>query len=383
MRRRDFWKIVLASSLISSGLVVFVLRWPTPPTTQAQFVQPEADTFDTPLTREESINIEIYEKLSPAVVNVTATTIEFTWFLEPVPREGIGSGVLIDKKGHIVTNYHVIENAKKLDVTLYDKSKFEARRIGQDPLNDIAVLKIDVPEEKCNVIKLGSGRDLKVGQKVLAIGNPFGLERTLTTGIISALGRTLKTPYGVIDDLIQTDAAINPGNSGGPLLNTRGEIIGINTAIVSRIAESSGVGFAVPVSTLSRIIPQLLEHGEVLRPCFGVRGQPLFPQLAQALGLPVESGFLVGQVEPGCSADRAGIQGGTKRAFYGNLRILIGGDILVMLGGEPVTSRDTILRILEDRQPGDKIDVVFYRDDRRIQKTIELVRKERGLRFRF
>ena len=383
MNRRSFWKVVLASSLISSGSVFFLLRWPAPPSTQAQFVQPATHSFDTALTQEESINIEIYKTLSPAVVNVTATTIEFTWFLEPIPKKGIGSGVVIDKKGHIVTNYHVIENAKKLDVTLYDKSKYEAKLVGQDPLNDIAVLKIDVPEEKCHLIKLGSSEALKVGQKVLAIGNPFGLEGTLTTGIISALGRTLKTPYGIIDNLIQTDAAINPGNSGGPLLSTKGEIIGINTAIFSRIGESSGIGFAVPASALSRILPELLEYGKVLRPCFGVRGQSLFPQLAQTLKLPVETGFLVGQVEPGCSADRAGIRGGTQYAFYGNLRLIIGGDILVSLGGELVTSRDTILRILEDKRPGDRIDVVYYHGDDKIEKRFELVGGKERRRFRF
>ncbi len=383
MSRHDFWKIVFLSSLISAALVFFFLRWPAPPSIQAQFVQPAAHTFDTPLSAGESINIQIYKELSPAVVNVTATTIELTWFLEAIPREGIGSGIVIDKKGHIVTNYHVIENARKLDVTLYDKSKYEARLVGTDRLNDLAVLKIDVAEEKCHPIKLGSGKDLKVGQKVLAIGNPFGLERTMTTGIISALGRTLKSRYGIIDDLIQTDAAINPGNSGGPLLSTRGEIIGINTAIVSQVGQSSGVGFAVPVSTLSRILPDLLEHGEVLRACLGISGQPLFPRLAQVLRLPVESGLLVGQVEEGCSADHTGIRGGRRRAFFGNLRLIIGGDILVSLAGKPVTSREAILSIMEDKRPGDQIEVVYYRGDQKIEKIIELVGRKRGQRFRF
>lgn len=384
MTRRDFWKIILASSLISAGIVFFFLQWSSPPGSQAKLTEPVATSVDRPLTEEEQVNIRVYEQLSPGVVNVTATTIEYDWFLQPIPREGAGSGFMIDTKGHIVTNYHVIENFKKLEVTLYDKSKLDAKVVGVDPVNDIAVLKIDCPREKCRPLKLGTSKGLKVGQKVLAIGNPFGLERTLTTGIISSLGRALQTREGhIMDDLIQTDAAINPGNSGGPLLNSSGEVIGVNTAIFSSSGENVGIGFAVPVATLARVIPDLLEHGEVARPWFGTRGTALAPQLAEALELPVESGFLVWQVERGSTADRAGLQGGNRRVILGNSLIVVGGDIIVSLNGKPVASVQDINQILEEKRPGDQIEIEFYRGERKNKKRIELIGRERARLFRF
>jgi len=363
--------------------VFFFLRWPSPPSTQAEFAQSSSTTFETPLTEDESINIRIYESRSRGVVNITSTTLEYTWFFEVVPRQGMGSGVVIDKEGHIVTNYHVIRDAERLEVTLYDEETYEAERVGIDPINDIAVLKIDCPEEKLYPAPLGTSDNLKVGQKVLAIGNPFGLDQTLTTGIISALQRTLRTDFGLIDDVIQTDAAINPGNSGGPLLNRHGEVIGINTAIFSRTGESAGIGFAVPVNTLSRILPDLLEHGRVLRAWFGVQGRPLSPRLAQALRLPVEQGLLVAQVESRSSADQAGIRGGQRRAFFGNIPLVIGGDVIVSLGGEPVTSMQDIASILEDKRPGDTISMVYYRGEERIEKEMQLVGRRPQGRFRF
>lgn len=383
MSNRDFWKIVLFSSFISAGVVFFFFRWSSPPSTQAEFAQSSGAILDTPLTEDESINIRIYESRSRGVVNITSTTLEYTWFLEVVPRQGVGSGVVIDKKGHIVTNYHVIRDAERLEVTLYDKETYEAKRVGIDPINDIAVLKIDCPEEKLYPAQLGRSDDLKVGQKVLAIGNPFGLDQTLTTGIISSLQRTLRTDFGLIEDVIQTDAAINPGNSGGPLLNRRGEVIGINTAIFSRTGESVGIGFAVPVDTVSRILPDLLEHGRVLRAWFGIQGQPLSPRLAQALRLPVEEGLLVVQVESRSSADQAGIRGGQRRVFFGNLPLLIGGDVIVALGGQSVTSMEDLASILEDKRPGDRISVVYYRGQKKIEKEMQLEGTQGQGRFRF
>lgn len=383
MSRRDFWKIVLTSAVLSAGLVFFFLSWSSPPSTRAEFAQDSEPIFDPPLSEEESINIRVYESRSRSVVNITSTTLEYTWFFEVVPRQGVGSGFVIDKEGHIVTNYHVIRDAERLEVTLYDKEKYEATRVGIDPINDIAVLKIDSPEEKLYPVPLGTSRDLKVGQKVLAIGNPFGLDQTLTTGIISSLQRTLSTDFGLIDEIIQTDAAINPGNSGGPLLNRRGEVVGINTAIFSRTGESAGIGFAVPVDTLNRILPDLLEHGQVLRAWFGVQGQPLSRRLAQALRLPVEEGLLVLQVESNSSADRAGIRGGQRRAFYGNVPLLIGGDVIVSLGGRPVGTMQDIASILEDKRPGETISIVYYRGEDRIEKEIQLEGRRPQGTFRF
>jgi S1-C subfamily serine protease len=226
--------------------------------------------------------------------------------------------------------------------------------------------------------------ELVVGQKVLAIGNPFGLERTLTTGIISSLGRRLETEYGVMDKLIQTDAAINPGNSGGPLLNNLGEVIGINTVIASRVGESAGVGFAVPVSTVNRVLPDLMEHGRVIRAWIGItRARSLSSmsrRVRQYLELPVEEGVLVERVAQGSSADVAGIRGGRRSIWIGNVSIQIGGDVLVSMGGEPVRSVRDVLHIAEDKRPGEKLEFVYYRGTRKITERIELVGTGRSSR---
>jgi len=383
MRRRDFWKIVLASSLISAGLTAVLLRWPAVSTSRAEFTPPVTAGPKTALTADEQINIEIYERLSQGVVNVTSTTLELNFWFNVIPQQGVGSGVVIDNEGRIVTNFHVIKNADRLQVTLFDNSTYEAKILGQDPFNDLAVLQIDSPAEKLYPIELGSSDDLKVGQKVLAIGNPFGLERTLTTGIISSLARSLKTDYGVVENVIQSDAAINPGNSGGALLNTSGELIGINTAIYSRTGESAGIGFAVPVNILNRVVPDLVEHGRVLRPWFGVHGRALSPRLAQVLKLSVERGFLVEQVERGSTAARAGIRGGNRRVLLRTFSVIIGGDVLVELDGEAVDSKEDIVRILESKRPGGSISAIWYREATKIKKEIEMVGHKLAETMRF
>ena len=383
MWRRDFWKIVLASSLISAGLTAVLLVWPAASTSRAEFTSPVTAGPKTALTADEQINIEIYERLSQGVVNVTSTTLELNFWFNVIPQQGVGSGVVLDNEGRIVTNFHVIKNADRLQVTLFDNSTYEAKILGQDPFNDLAVLQIDSPAEKLYPIELGSSDNLKVGQKVLAIGNPFGLERTLTTGIISSLARSLKTDYGVVENVIQSDAAINPGNSGGALLNTSGELIGINTAIYSRTGESAGIGFAVPVNILNRVVPDLVEHGRVLRPWFGVHGRALSPRLAQVLKLSVERGFLVEQVERGSTAARAGIRGGNRRVLLRNFSVIIGGDVLVELDGEAVDSKEDIVRILESKRPGGSISAIWYREANKIKKEIEMVGHKLAETMRF
>ena len=339
--------------------------------------EPRTQTFGTGRTQDEDINIRIYDELGPGVVNVTSTTLERNFWFDVIPRRGVGSGVVIDRKGRIVTNFHVVQEASRIEVTLYDKSSYEAKVLGTDRFNDLAILEIDCPAEKLHPIELGSSDNLKVGQKVLAIGNPFGFEHTLTTGIISSLGRSLRTDSGVIENVIQSDAAINPGNSGGPLLNTQGELIGINTAIYSRSGESAGIGFAVPVNILRRIVPDLVSLGYVRRPWFGVQGRALTPGLASALKLPVQEGLLIERVEQGSSSDLAGLRGGRRRVLLGNFFLIIGGDILVSLDGQPVRSHDDLVRLLADKRPGDRIGASFYRGDRRIETAIELVGYER------
>ncbi|UCF36817.1 MAG: trypsin-like peptidase domain-containing protein [Acidobacteriota bacterium] len=384
MSRKEFVTIVLASSLISAALVIFLTRWPSPPPARAEFQQGRTVSFDTNLSEDEAVNIRIYKELSHAVVNITSTRLMLNWWMNVVPERGTGSGFLIDSEGHIVTNNHVIDDSDQLEVTLFDESTVEAEVVGRDPINDIAILKIECPEGKCVPIKLATSPQFLVGQKVLAIGNPFGLERTLTTGIISSLGRSLDTEYGVLDDLIQTDAAINPGNSGGPLLNTRGEVIGVNTAIYSKTGESAGIGFAVPVTTINRIISDLIEHGRVLRAWIGIEGRPLGRRLAEYLDLPIREGLLIERVAEGSSADVAGMRGGNQRVFAGNTPIIIGGDVLVSMGGKPIKSIRDFLRVRESTRPGDSMEFEFYRGQERITRTIELVgRNGESRRFRF
>lgn len=383
MNRQEFWKIVAASSAVSTVMVLLALQWSSPAPAVAEFRQPETITFDNPLSEDERVNIEIYEALSRSVVNVTSTRLELGFWLQPVPRQGTGSGFLVDDRGLILTNHHVIQDARQLQITLFDESKHDAEIVGRDPLSDLALLRIGCPPGVCRPIKLSEGADLRVGQKVLAIGNPFGLERTLTTGVISSLGRSLETREGVIDDLIQSDAAINPGNSGGPLLNTRGEVIGINSAIISGTGQNVGIGFAVPARTISRVLPDLLEHGRVLRPVFGVSGRPLGRQLARALDIPVEGGFLIEQVARGGTADAAGLRGGNRRVFYGNVPILIGGDVLVSLAGQNIQGRNDVVRAIQDRRPGERVHIVYYRDGRRVETEIELIGPEPAERHRF
>lgn len=383
MSRKEFIAAVLMSSLLSAGIVWFSMSWKTPPPARAELQQPDAVVFETPLSEDERNNIEVYRELSQTVVNITSTRLRLNFWMQVVPEQGTGSGFFIDSRGYIVTNNHVIADSRQLEVTLQDHTALEARVVGRDPVNDLAVLQIDCPKDRCRPLRLARGNDLVVGQKVLAIGNPFGLERTLTTGIVSSLGRSLETGDGVLQDLIQTDAAINPGNSGGPLLNTRGEVIGVNTAILSRTGESAGIGFAVPAATLHRILPDLIESGRVIRPWVGIEGVTLTPRLVRALQLPVEEGVLVGRVAEGSSAARAGIRGGDRRVFAGNVPLIIGGDILVEIDGEPVRRTRDLDRILQNKRPGDQAEFVYVRNGERIARQVELAGPDGEGSFRF
>src|SRR6516164_216525 len=265
-------------------------------------------TFDA----EEQVNIDVYKKGIPSVVNITSTAVAFDFFYGPVPQEGQGSGFIIDKEGHILTNYHVVANARQVEVTLHNKKKYRAEVIGTDRSHDLAVIQIKGASVTPAV--LGDSKTLQVGQKVFAIGNPFGLSGTMTRGIISSL-RPIRTPDGAeIDEAIQTDAAINPGNSGGPLLNSRAEVVGINTLIATGGSnQSAGIGFAIPINSAKAAINDLVTLGRVRRPSLGIRTLPIGPELSQELGLASDYGILIVQVTPGGSAERAGLKGGNKR----------------------------------------------------------------------
>lgn len=321
---------------------------------------------------EEQNNIALYKRVSPSVVNITSRTVAFDFFYGAVPQEGQGSGFVIDKEGHILTNYHVVAEARQVEVTMSNRKKYKAQIIGLDPAHDLAVIRIDAP----NIVPavLGDSKGLVVGQKVYAIGNPFGLNGTMTRGIISSIRSIRGAENTPIDDAIQTDAAINPGNSGGPLLNSRGEVVGINTMIATGGAnQSAGVGFAVPINAAKAVLNDLVTVGRVRRPSFGIRGAlPITPDLARELGLAQEYGVLIMQVVPGGAADRAGLRGGNERAYLGNTPILIGGDLIVEIDGQEITEPADIAGILNNRRSGDTIKVTVYRGKRKLDINVRL-----------
>lgn len=312
-------------------------------------------------------------------MNITTVVVEQDFFMRLIPREGAGSGVLIDKKGYILTNNHVIKDARRIEITLSNGKKWAGKLVGADPENDLAIIKINAPPESLYSLPLGNSNELQVGQKVLAIGNPFGLNETLTTGIISSLGRSINSEGGkIMEDLIQTDAAINPGNSGGPLLDSNGYIIGINTAIFSPSGGSVGIGFAIPVDTAKRIIPDLIEKGYVSYPWIGASLFPLTPGLARALDLEVEKGALVVEVLRGGPADRAGLRGGRRIVQLGNVLIPVGGDVVVALNGTPIDSSEDFIRQLRKYRPGDKVILKIVRDGRFMEIPVVLGERPRS-----
>ena len=322
------------------------------------------------LDSEEHNNIAVYRKNIPAVVNITSKVVTFDFFYGLVPQEGQGSGFVIDKDGHILTNYHVIADARQLEVTLHNRKKYRATVIGTDPAHDLAVIQIKAPDLTPAV--LGDSRNLQVGQKVYAIGNPFGLSGTLTRGIVSSI-RPVREPNGAaIDEAIQTDAAINPGNSGGPLLNWHGEVIGINTLILSSVGQNAGIGFAIPVNTAKAVLNDLVTLGRVRRPALGVRTIPIGPELADELGLAADYGLLIVQVLPGGAADRAGLRGGSERAYIGNTAILVGGDLIVAVGSEKVEDQQDLNEIMNSHRAGDTVHVTFYRGKKKMEVDVAL-----------
>ncbi len=326
-------------------------------------------------TPDERVNIAVYDQANRSVVHITTKTMTREMFMraEAVPA-GTGSGSILDKSGHILTNWHVVEGASKVDVTLFDGESYEAGLIGRDPANDIAVLRISAPAEKLDPITLGDSNDLRVGQKVLAIGNPFGLERTLTVGILSSLNRKLPSRTGRLRDdiksVIQIDAALNPGNSGGPLLNGQATMIGMNTAIASRTQGNTGVGFAIPVNTIKRVVPELIENGRVLRPVIGISSV-----------YEIERGLLVIEVVKNGPADDAGLQGFrwvterqqtgpfiTERTYLDRSNA----DLILAIDGVQVTTGDELLDVVESKKPHDTVVLQILRDGRKVNLSVRL-----------
>jgi S1-C subfamily serine protease len=323
-----------------------------------------------PLDGEEQNNISVYKKNIPSVVNVTSRAMTFDFFYGLVPQEGQGSGFVIDKDGHILTNYHVIADARQVEVTLHNHKKYKATVVGTDPPHDLAVIQIQAPDLVPAV--LGDSRNLQVGQKVYAIGNPFGLAGTMTRGIVSSI-RPVHEPNGaMIDEAIQTDAAINPGNSGGPLMNWHGEVIGINTMILSNANQSAGIGFAIPIDTAKAVLNDLMTLGRVRRPALGVQTIPIYPELADEIGLPADYGLLIIQVTPGGSADRAGLRAGTERAYLGNIEIRLGGDLIIAIDDQKVENQQELTQMMNDHRAGDTVKITVYRGKRKMDVNVSL-----------
>jgi S1-C subfamily serine protease len=322
------------------------------------------------LDGEEQNNISVYKKNIPSVVNVTSRAMTFDFFYGLVPQEGQGSGFVIDKEGHILTNYHVIAEARQVEVTLHNRKKYKATVVGTDPPHDLAVIQIKAPDLIPAI--MGDSRNLQVGQKVYAIGNPFGLAGTMTRGIVSSI-RPVKEPNGaMIDEAIQTDAAINPGNSGGPLMNWHGEVIGINTMILSSVGQNAGIGFAIPINTAKAVLNDLMTLGRVRRPALGVRTIAISPELADEMSLPIDHGLLIIQVTPGGSADQAGLHAGTERAYLGNTPIMLGGDLIVAIDDQDVADEQDLAQMMNNHRAGDTVKVTIYRNKKKLDVKVSL-----------
>jgi len=345
----------------------------TPPRVGSRLPAPARATVDANYTAEELVNIAVYENVNRSVVNLNTKSVRSdAFFFFDVPSEGGGSGSVLDTRGHILTNFHVVDGAKEIQVVLYDGKSYEGRLVGKDESTDVAVIKIDAPSESLLPVTLGDSSHLRVGQRVFAIGNPFGLERTLTTGIISSLNRTLPARNSrTIKSIIQIDAAINPGNSGGPLLDSHGRLIGMNTAIASGTGQSAGVGFAIPVGSIARVVPQLIERGRVIRPEVGITRV-----------LQTEKGLLIATMTPGGPAEQAGLRGFRivkERRKQGPFTYETqaidrnAADLIVAVDGERIVKASDFLALVEAKQPGAEVVITVVRGGREVNVPVRLV----------
>ncbi len=327
-----------------------------------------APAFDT----EEQQNIAVYKRALPSVVNITSTTVRFDFFYGPVPQSGQGSGFILNKDGLILTNNHVIDNAQQVEVTLFDKHKYKATVVTIDKGHDLALLKINAPNlVPATLAETSNG--LVVGQRVYAIGNPFGLSGTMTRGIISAIRSVRGPENNPIENAIQTDASVNPGNSGGPLLNSRGEVIGITTMIASNGADqSSGIGFAIPINTAKAVLDDFAKYGRVRRPTLDIVTIPIEPDIAQQIGLAADYGVLIERVLPGGAAEKAGLHGGTEVAYEGNMEVRLGGDLIVAFDGQAIDSPQALSDAMNAKRAGDTVTITVFRGRRKLDVKVTL-----------
>ena len=325
---------------------------------------------------EELQNIAVYKKALPSVVNITSTEVVCCdFFLRPVPQQGQGSGFIIDNQGHILTNYHVVEDAQNVEVILWNKKHFQAKRIGVDPIHDIALLQITGAQD-LQPATLADSTHLMVGQLVYAIGNPFGFSGTMTRGMISAIRSVLLPSGNRIEDAIQTDASVNPGNSGGPLLNSHGDVIGITTMIASNpnggADQSAGIGFAIPISTAKAVVEDIMKYGHARRPSLDIVTLPIGPDEAQQIGLPADNGILIERVLPGGAAAQAGLRGGTQLAYKGRTQVMLGGDLIVKCDGQDITTPQDLSNALNAHHAGDTVVLTIYRGQQRMTVKVTL-----------
>ena len=337
------------------------------PTAQSlDFNAPESDGKSRPVivSADEKINIDVFETVHPAVVNIATTTLGMNFWMEIIPQQGQGSGFVIDNRGYIMTNNHVVANAQNITVTMADGKKIQATLVGRDPASDLAVIRIS-PREVNSVARLGDSGTVRPGQKAIAIGNPFGLTHTLTTGIVSALHRSIRTEDGnQMNDLIQTDAAINPGNSGGPLLNSNGDVIGVNTAIFSLSGGYQGIGFAIPINLAKEVVTQLITAGRVARPWLGISGVSITRDISKGLGLSVQEGVLVIQVVRGGPADQADLRGGNREIAIDGVRFRLGGDIITAINENRITGMEQLAKQINGMRVGETLSLHIVRDGR-------------------
>jgi S1-C subfamily serine protease len=346
-----------------------------PARTSTRLPAPVQTTSDQSLTPEERINVSVYENVNRSVVNINTKSIRSDSFFFDIPAEGGGSGSVLDTRGHILTNFHVVDGARQIEVVLYDGKSYDGKLVGKDESGDVAVIKVDAPTESLLPVTFGDSTHLRVGQRVLAIGNPFGLERTLTTGIISSLNRSLPARnHRTIRSIIQIDAAINPGNSGGPLLDSHGRLIGMNTAIASPTGQSAGVGFAIPVASIARIVPQLIERGHVIRPEVGITRV-----------LQTEHGLLIATMTPGGPAEQAGLRGfrivkqRRKQGPFNYETQTIdrnAADLIVAVDGEKIVKASDFLSLVEAKQPGAEVVLTVIRGGREVNVPVRLAAGE-------
>jgi S1-C subfamily serine protease len=374
---RQILLLALMSALVAAGAVLAFDHYGArllQPRSDAAFTESAPAGITSPsVASDEQNNIEVYKVISPGVVFITSTSVQpGDFFFDEQEREGSGSGSIIDSQGHILTNYHVIEGAQKLTVSFGGDKAYPAHVVGADPDTDLAVIQVNAPDEQLTVVPFGDSDRLEVGQKVLAIGNPFGLARTLSTGVISGLQRPIRARNNrLIEGAIQTDASINPGNSGGPLLDSSGRMIGINSQILTPAGGSVGVGFAVPINIAKRVVPQLIKSGAVVRPKLGISS---FDVRNLQVRLPVSDGVMIYQLDPNGAAAAAGLHG-VQQTADGDLVL---GDIITAIDGDKVADKDDLFRVLDKHQIGDTIQLDILRDGRRTSVPVRLLADRRS-----